>query len=80
MESTPSPSLWAQLAALKKALPQTRIYLDDPAYPKNHYDGLTLLGLPRANTLLWLVIAAFVAVLVMAAFNLAGDTPVGPHT
>lgn len=39
-----------------------------------------LLGLPRANTLLWLVIAAFVAVLVMAAFNLAGDVPVGPHT
>lgn len=39
-----------------------------------------LLGLPRANALLWLVIAAFVAVLVMAAFNLAGDGPVGPHT
>ncbi len=39
-----------------------------------------ILGLPRANTLLWLVIAAFVAVLVMAAFNLAGDSPIGPHT
>lgn len=39
-----------------------------------------LLGLPRANTLLWLVIAAFVAVLVMAAFNLVGDSPIGPHT
>jgi len=39
-----------------------------------------LMGLPRANTLLWLVIAAFVAVLVMAAFNLVGDVPIGPHT
>ncbi len=39
-----------------------------------------LFGLPRANGLLWLMIAAFVAVLVMAAFNLAGSGPVGPHT
>ncbi|MCH9687317.1 MAG: helix-turn-helix domain-containing protein [Deltaproteobacteria bacterium] len=39
-----------------------------------------LFGLPRANTLLWLMIAAFVAVLVMAAFNLAGAGPIGPHT
>lgn len=38
-----------------------------------------LLGLPRANALLWLVIAAFVAVLVMAAFDLAGSSPVGPN-
>jgi hypothetical protein len=39
-----------------------------------------LMGLPRANTLLWLVVLAFIAVLVMAAFNLAGDTPLGPNT
>jgi hypothetical protein len=39
-----------------------------------------LMGLPRANTLLWLVVLAFIAVLVMAAFNLAGDSPLGPNT
>ncbi|MCX4244425.1 helix-turn-helix domain-containing protein [Paraliomyxa miuraensis] len=32
-----------------------------------------LVGLPRANTLIWLVVLAFIAVLVMAAFGLAGD-------
>ncbi|MCA9708789.1 MAG: helix-turn-helix domain-containing protein [Myxococcales bacterium] len=52
---------------------------DRPA-PDGGVARRALLGLPRANTLLWLVIAAFVAVLVMAAFNLAGDSPVGPHT
>jgi hypothetical protein len=39
-----------------------------------------LAGLPRANTLLWLVVLAFIAVLVMAAFNLAGQSPLGPNT
>jgi cytoskeletal protein RodZ len=39
-----------------------------------------LAGLPRANTLLWLVVLAFIAMLVMAAFNLAGDSPLGPNT
>ena len=48
---------------------------DRPA-PDGGVARRALLGLPRANTLLWLVIAAFVAVLVMAAFNLAGDSPV----
>jgi Helix-turn-helix domain len=37
-----------------------------------------LMGLPRANALLWLVVLAFIAVLVMAAFNLVGDNPLGP--
>ncbi len=39
-----------------------------------------LASLPRANTILWLVVLAFIAVLVMAAFNLAGDAPIGPNT
>jgi cytoskeletal protein RodZ len=39
-----------------------------------------LSGLPRANTLLWLVVLAFIATLVMAAFNLAGGSSVGPNT
>lgn len=39
-----------------------------------------LIGLPRANALLWLVVLAFIAVMVMAAFNLAGDLSLGPNT
>lgn len=39
-----------------------------------------LVGLPRANTLLWLIVLAFIAVLVMAAFGLAGDNPIGPSS
>lgn len=39
-----------------------------------------LMGLPRANTLLWLVLLAFIAVLVMAAFSLVGQAPVGPSS
>ncbi|MCA9648532.1 MAG: helix-turn-helix domain-containing protein [Myxococcales bacterium] len=38
-----------------------------------------LIGLPRANALLWLMIAAFVAMLVMAAFDLVGGGS-GPST
>jgi len=37
-------------------------------------------GLPGTNALLWLIVAAFVAILVMAAFNLANGSPLGPHT
>lgn len=39
-----------------------------------------LLGLPRANALLWLMIAAFVAMLVMAGLDLVGGGGMGPST
>lgn len=39
-----------------------------------------LLGLPRANALLWLMIAAFVAMLVMAAIDLIGTSSGVPGT
>ena len=34
--------------------------------------------LPTASTLLWVVVALFVAMVMMAAFNLIGASPLGP--
>lgn len=64
---------------LKKLPPRVKVK-ERPA-PDGGVVRSALSSLPRANTLLWLVVLAFIAVLVMAAFNLVGDSPLlGPNT
>ncbi len=65
-------------APARKQPPRVRVK-ERPA-PDGGVMRHALMGLPRANTLLWLVVLAFIAVVVMAAFNLAGDLPLGPNT
>lgn len=65
--------------AAKRKLPP-RVKVKERPAPDGGVVRSALAGIPRANTLLWLVVLAFIAVLVMAAFNLAGDTLVGPNT
>lgn len=57
-----------------------RIKVKERPAPDGGVVRSALSSLPRANTILWLVVLAFIAVLVMAAFNLAGGSPVGPNT
>lgn len=68
-DATPTPKL------------PPRVKVKERPAPDGGVVRSALSGLPRANTLLWLVVLAFIAVLVMAAFNLAGDSPLlGPNT
>ena len=71
-DAAPTPNL-------KKLPPRVKVK-ERPA-PDGGVVRHALMGLPRANTILWLVVLAFIAVLVMAAFNLAGDSALlGPNT
>jgi cytoskeletal protein RodZ len=71
-DATPAPKF-------KKLPPRVKVK-ERPA-PDGGVVRSALSGLPRANTLLWLVVLAFIAVLVMAAFNLVGDSPLlGPNS
>ena len=71
-DATPAPRL--------KRLPP-RVKVKERPAPDGGVVRSALSSLPRANTLLWLVVLAFIAVLVMAAFNLVGDSPLlGPNT
>lgn len=73
------PSLGDIDAAPTPKLPP-RVKVKERPAPDGGVVRSALMGLPRANTLLWLVVLAFIAVLVMAAFNLAGGTSIGPNT
>lgn len=69
----------SEVATRASTLPP-RVRVKERPAPDGGVVRRALLGLPRANTLLWMVVLAFIAVLVMAAFNLVGDSPLGPSS
>jgi transcriptional regulator with XRE-family HTH domain len=74
------PSIGAETDALPTPKRPPRVTVRKRPAPDGGVVRHALMGLPRTGTLLWLVVLAFIAVLVMAAFNLAGGNPLGPNT
>lgn len=77
-QQRPSSASTESEAVVAPAAPVAPRVKERPA-PDGGVVKRALVRLPRANSLLWLTVAAFVAILVMAAFNLVGSGPAGPN-